>query len=158
MELKQRNVDLMSSEFVTISEDSGIKEAFEAIMANLEANPDSPGLIVIDKEGRYAGVVTMDGLMDELSRLYGDACDKPGTRDWADAFFNQCEIVRLDKISKIKSGEGLTANASDSFDKGCQLLLDKKLNMLAVVDEASKVVGVITRRKVLAELAPKMFK
>ena len=73
-------------------------------------------------------------------------------------FFNQCGLVGIKKVSEIMSGKRLSIRASDSFEKSCQLILYKKLHLLEVVDENSKPVGVITRSKVLTEIAPRMFK
>jgi CBS-domain-containing membrane protein len=93
-----------------------------------------------------------------LSKLYSDACDRPGQKDWGDRFFNQCEIAGVEKISGIMSAKGIKAGAEDSFDKSCELVVSKNLHLLPVVDHSSKVIGIITRRRVLEELGPKMFK
>jgi len=156
--MKRTNNDVMTSEFATIKADAHLKEAYDAIKKNLEGPPHSPGLVVLDDRGKYAGVLTIDDLMKELGRLYRDACDKPGKKDWVDAFFSQCELAGIKKIAEIMSGKRLSLGASDSFEKSCELILYKKLHLLAVVDENSKPVGIITRRKVLTELAPRMFK
>jgi predicted transcriptional regulator len=62
------------------------------------------------------------------------------------------------KVSEIMSGKRLSTRGSDLFEKSCELILYKKLNLLVVVDENAKPVGIITRRKVLEEVAPRMFK
>jgi len=113
---------------------------------------------VVDGEGRYAGVLTVDDFMKELSRLCRDACDKPGNKDWVETFFNQCELVGIKKVSEIMSGGRLSIGTGKSFERACELILYKKLNLVAVVDAKSKAVGIITRRSVLTELAPRMFK
>jgi predicted transcriptional regulator len=156
--MKRTNKDVMTSDFATIKADALLKEAYEAFKKNLEGPPHSPGLVVLDDHGKYAGVLTMDDLMKELGRLYRDACDKPGKKDWVDAFFSQCELAGIKKVAEIMSGKRLSLGAGDSFEKSCELILSKKLHLLAVVDTDSKPVGIITRRKVLTELAPRMFK
>jgi predicted transcriptional regulator len=158
MNLSQKNGDVMKSDFATVNQDATLKEAFEAVRANLEAPPHSPGLVVLNKAGGYAGILTVDDLMSELSRLYSDACDKPGAKDWADTFFNRCEIAGMEKVSNIMSGKDLRVSVADTFDRSCEMILSKKLHLLPVVDTSSKVVGIITRRQVLTELAPKIFK
>ena len=50
---------------------------------------------------------------------------------------------------KSRSGKRLSIKSSDSFEKACELILHKKLDLLAVVDEKSMPVGIITRRHVL---------
>ncbi len=96
--------------------------------------------------------------MKELGRLYRDACDKPGRKDWTEAFFTQCELAGIKRVSEIMSGKRLSIGANDSFEKSCELVLYRKLHLLAVVDENSRPVGIITRRKVLMEIAPRLFK
>ena len=154
----KKNSEVMHGEFASIGAQVGLKEAFEAIRRNLEGPPHSPGLVVLDERGMYAGMLTMDDLMRELSMLYHDACDKPGQKDWADKFFNQCEIAGVRKVSEIVSGKGATVAAGDGFDSACEVILGQNVRMVPVVGEGSKVVGIITRRMVLEELGPKMFK
>jgi predicted transcriptional regulator len=153
------NKEVMKVEFASIREDSSLKEAFEAIKSNLEGPPHSPALVVFDKVGRCVGMLTMDDLMQELGRLSRDACDKPGQKDWADRFFNQCEIARLEKVSGIMSGKDIAVGPEAGFDQSCELLLSKNLHMLPVIEKgSSKAVGIITRRMVFEELGPRMFK
>jgi predicted transcriptional regulator len=158
MELQKTNKDVMTANFSTIKGDASLKEAYNKIKMNLEGPPHLPGLIVLDNKGRYAGVLTVDDFMQELRRLYRDACDKPGKKEWMENFFNQCELVGIKKVSDIMSGKRLSIGTSDLFEKSCELILYKKLHLLAVVDENSKPIGVITRRMVLTEIASRIFK
>ena len=158
MALEKTNLDAMARDFATIPADAHLKEAYDAIRKNLEGPPHAPGLVVVGGDGKYAGLLTIDDLMKELARLYRDACDKPGKRDWVDAFFSQCELAGIKRVSEIMSGKGLWIRAGDRFEKSCELILYKKLHLLAVVDGSSKPVGIITRRKVLMEIAPRLFK
>jgi predicted transcriptional regulator len=158
MEFQKRNSEVMTRDFATIRTDASLKEAYSAIKKNLEGPPHSPGLVVLDNEKKYAGVLTVDDLMRELSRLYREACDKPGKKDWVERFFSECELAGIKQVSDLMSGKRLTIGAGDSFERSCELILYKKVNLLAVVDEGAKPVGIITRRKVLTELAPRMFR
>jgi predicted transcriptional regulator len=158
MELQKTNSDVMIRDFPTIDGDAHLKEAYNAIRKNLEGPPHAPGLVVVDSLGKYCGVLTVDDLMKELGRLYRDACDKPGGKDWIEAFFSQCELIGIKRVSEIMSGKRLSIGVGDNFEKSCELILYKKLNLLAVVDENAKPVGIITRRKVLTEIAPRMLK
>jgi predicted transcriptional regulator len=158
MELQKTNKDVMTTNFSTIKGDASLKEAYDEIKMNLEGPPHLPGLIVLDNKGGYAGVLTVDDFMQELRGLYRDACDKPGKKEWMADFFNQCELVGIKKASEIMSGKRLSIGTSDLFEKSCELILYKKLHLLAVVDENSKPIGVITRRMVLTEIASRIFK
>lgn len=158
MELQKTNKDVMTTNFSTIKGDASLKEAYVEIKMNFEGPPHLPGLIVLDNKGGYAGVLTVDDFMQELRGLYRDACDKPGKKEWMADFFNQCELVGIKKVSEIMSGKRLSIGTSDLFEKSCELILYKKLHLLAVVDENSKPIGVITRRMVLTEIASRIFK
>ena len=158
MKTRETNNEAMTPDFSTVKADASLKEAYDALEKNLEGPPHLPGLIVVDPKGKYVGVLTVDDFMSELRGLYRDACDKPGKKEWMAEFFNQCGLVGIKKVSEIMSGKRLSIRASESFEKSCELILNKRLHLLAVVDENSKPVGVITRRKVLTEIASRMFK
>jgi predicted transcriptional regulator len=154
MEHQKTNEDVMISVFYTIKADAYLKEAFEGIKENLEG----PGLIVIDQAGKYTGVLTLEDFMSELRKLYRDACDKTGGKEAMARLFNECELLGIRKVYEISSGRRLYVKSGDSFEKTCELILHKKVDLLAVVDEKSEPVGIITRRHVLNEIGPRMFK
>jgi predicted transcriptional regulator len=158
MEPQKTSKDVMTSDFSTIKADANLKEAFEGIKTMLGKSPHSPGLIVIENEGNYAGVLTLADFMNELRQLYRDACDKTGGKEWMASLFTECEIMGEKKVYEITSGKRLSIKSGDSFEKACELILHKKLDLLAVVDEKSMPVGIITRRHVLTEIGSRMFK
>jgi predicted transcriptional regulator len=158
MALQMTNNEVMSRAFDTISAEASLKEAYLALKKNMEGPPHAPGLVVVDNNGKYTGVLTIDDLMKELAKLHHSACDKPGRPQWLETFFGHCEIVGSMKVSEIMSGKRMSAPGSDKFDQACELILNKQLHLLVVVDENAKPVGIITRRKVLEEMAPRLFK
>ena len=158
MGLQKTNQDVMTSDFSTIKADASLKEAFEGLKEMLEKSPHSPGLIVIENQGTYAGLLTLDDFMNELRLLYRDACDQTGEKEWMARFFTECELLEIRKVLEITSGKRLSVKSGDSFEKACELILHKKLDLLAVVDEKSMPVGIITRRQVLTEIGSRMFK
>jgi predicted transcriptional regulator len=157
MEFNQTNKEMMTVYFATIKGDALLQEAYAAIRKNLEGPPHSPGLVVVNQEGKYAGLFTLDDLMKELSGLYRQACDQPGKKGLGASFFNLCELAGIKKVADLMSAKRLAVQAGDSFARACEMILGKRLNLVAVVDANSKPVGIITRRKVLVEIAPRMF-
>lgn len=158
MEHQKTNQEVMTPFFSTIKAAAYLKEAFEGIKENLEGSPHLPGLMVIDQAGKYAGVLTLDDFMSELRKLYRDACDKTGEKESIAGLFNECELLGIRRVSEISSGRRLYVKSGDSFEKTCALILRKKVDLLAVVNEKSEPVGIITRRQVLDEIGPRMFK
>jgi len=158
MEPQKTNKDVMTTDCSTIKTDANLKEAFEDLTKMLEHSPHSPGLIVIENEGNYAGVLTLADFMNELRKLYRDACDKTGEKEPIARLFNECELMGIRKVYEIASGKRLSIKSGDPFEKACELILHRKLDLLAVVDEKSMPVGIITRRHVLTEIGSRMFK
>jgi len=157
VEFNQTNQEMMTLSFATIKADAHLQEAYAAIKKNLEGPPHSPGLVVVDQAGKYAGLFTVDDLMQELAGLYRHACDQPAKKGLGETFLSQCELVGIKKVGDIMSAKRLSVQAGESFAKACESILYKKLNLVAVVDASLKPVGIITRRKVLVEIAPRMF-
>jgi predicted transcriptional regulator len=158
MESRKKNKDVMTTDFSTINADADLKEAFEGFKKTLGEHPYSPGLIVVDNDGKYAGVLTLGDFMDELRKLYRDACDKTDGEEWMARFFNECGLMGIRKVSEIMSGKRLSIKSGDTFEKACELILRRKLDSLAVVDEDSFPLGIVTRKHVLTEIGPRMFK
>lgn len=158
MEFKETNQEMMTASFATIKGDALLKEAYEAIKKNLEGPPHAPGLVVVDAAGEYAGLFTVDDLMRELAGLYRQGCEQAGKEGWFERFLSRCELVGLKKVEEIMSAKRMAVKAGGSFATACEAILYKQLNLVAVVDASSKPVGIITRRKVLVEIAPRMFK
>ena len=157
MEFKQTNKEMMTVYFATIQGDASLKEAYEAVKKNLEGPPHAPGLVVVDGAGKYAGLFTLDDLMQELAGLYRHGCEKAGKKWLDETFLGQCELVGIKKVADLMSAKRQSVQAGDNFATACESILHQKLNLVAVVDANLKPVGIITRRKVLVEIAPKMF-
>jgi predicted transcriptional regulator len=158
MEPQKTNRDVMITDFSTIKTDANLKEAFEGIKQMLEKSPHAPGLIVIQDKGHYAGVLTPADFMNELRKLYRQSCDNTEGKETISRLFSECELMGIRKVFEITSGKRLSIKSGDSFEKACELILHKKLDLLAVVDEKKMPVGIITRRHVLTEIGSRMFK
>ena len=158
MEPQKKNKDVMTTDFSTINADANLKEAFEGIKKSLDEHPHSPGLIVVDNDGKYAGVLTLGDFMNELRKLYRDACDKTDGEEWMARFFNECGLMEFRKVGEIMSGKRLSVKSGDAFEKACELILRRRVDSLAVVGEDSFPLGMVTRKHVLTEIGPRMFK
>jgi len=149
---------MMDSIFITVSTEAYLQEAFEGLKQSLEKSPHSPGLIVIDNKGKYAGVLTLADFMNELRKLYRDACDKAGEKELMAVFYSECELKGLRKVYELMSGKRPSIKSDESFEKACELILRKKLDFVGVVDQSSVPVGIITNKHILAEIGSRMFR
>jgi hypothetical protein len=46
--------------------------------------------------------------MNELHKLYRDACDKTGGKEWMANSFTECELMGIRKVYEITSGKHLS--------------------------------------------------
>ncbi len=158
MPLEKKCQDLAQTDFVTINREAGLKAAFELMMANIEGPAHKRGLVVVDGNGKYAGLFTIQDLAAELKLFYDSACAEAGPAGWGDSFFNACELAGVAKVGdKIKKRDGHLTGSSPMAD-AAGIIFDKGLPLVALVDDSGKCVGVITRARVFQELGPKMFK
>jgi CBS-domain-containing membrane protein len=158
MALEKHCWDFARSDFDTINRNASLKQAYDLLMKNLDGPPHRPGVVVVNDEGKYAGMYCIDDLASDLNKFYKDACAQETRRDWADSFFNLCELAGHTKIGEklVKRGRNLMGNSP--FSKAVEIILDKRVSMVAVLDETGACNGVITRAQVLRELGPKIFK
>lgn len=158
MPLEKHCWDFARSEFDTINKNASLKEAFDLMMKNIDTPPFRPGIVVVDDDGKYVGMYTTDDLARDLSKYYKDACAEEAGRGWADSFFNMCELAGVAKIGDVLVKRGRNLMGNSPFSKVIEIMLDKGVRMVAVIDETQACTGVITRRQVFKELGPKIFK
>ena len=158
MPLEKHCWDLARSEFDAINQNASLSDTFELIMKNLDGPPHKPGVIVVDDGGKYVGMYTTDDLARDLNRFYKDACAREEGRSWADSFFNVCELAGVTKVGDRIEKRGRNLMGNSPFAQAVEIIFDKRVSMVAVLDETHKCTGVITRRQVFRELGPKMFK
>lgn len=158
MPLEKKCMDFAHTEFVTINQEAALKAAFELMMNNIDGPPHKRGLVVVDGNGKYAGLFTIQDLARELKLFYDSACAEAGPGSWGDAFFNACELAGVTKVGdKIKKRDGHLTGSSPLAD-AAGIIFDKGLPLVALVDDSGKCAGVVTRARVFQELGPKMFK
>ena len=90
------NHEAMVGNFATIGAGAGLKEAYLALKKNLEGPPHSPGLVVVDEAGKFAGVLTMDDFMVELVGCTTPPAISPAARMAGDVF----QQMRAHRVSK----------------------------------------------------------
>jgi CBS domain-containing protein len=158
MSMENKCLNYAHTEFVTINQKAGLKETFELMMTNIEGPPHKRGVVVVDDDGQYVGLYTTRDLAHDLKRFYDSACAEARGGNWADSFFNVCELAGVAKIGdRIKKRNGKLTGASPLAD-AAEVVFDQGLPLVALVDDSGKCAGVITRARVFQELGPKMFK
>jgi CBS domain-containing protein len=115
--------DIMSAPPVTVGEDTGIVEA-----SRIMVEKGIGSLIVVDSEGRLAGIVTERDLLYALARDL--AC-------------------RGGKVSDVMTRNVVTVRPEDSVSTAIDKMREANVRHLPVVDAEGRPVGVLSMRDIL---------
>ena len=114
--------DLLTSSVHSVGEGDKILRALESMLeASIHHNP------VLDGEGRVVGILSD---RDLLRALAGD-------------------MRRADPVSDVMSREVVTVRPSTPAQDAAQIMLERRISALPVVDDAGKLCGIITSRDFL---------
>ncbi|CAN5792364.1 hypothetical protein BH11MYX4_BH11MYX4_42580 [soil metagenome] len=114
--------DLLTSAVHSVGEDDKILRALESMLeASIHHNP------VLDGEGRVVGILSD---RDLLRALAGD-------------------MRRVDPVGDVMSRQVVTVRPSTPAQEAAQLMLERGISALPVVDDAGKLCGIVTSRDFL---------
>jgi CBS domain-containing protein len=121
-------LDLMTTEVVKVSPDTGIKEAAQLMFRHRVS-----GLPVVDDAGRVAGIITeADFLRMEVAR--GEAEDpKP-----------------IEKVSQVMSSGVVTIAPEEGLAEAAKIMVVQDVKRLPVVDDEGRMQGIISRLDIVA--------
>ncbi|MFF1650669.1 CBS domain-containing protein [Streptomyces sp. NPDC058240] len=123
--------DLMTDDVVSVVPLTSFKE-----VAKLLAQHDISGLPVLDDEDRVVGVVSESDLLSLQAAGHPDA----GATAPSGAEFTAAEIM---------STPAVTVHAVESAPEAARLMTRSGVERLPVVDDESRLVGIVTRRDLL---------
>ncbi len=130
---------LMTRSVVTVASDAPLRDVASSL-----AEHHISGLPVLDSAGALSGVVTeCDVLVKEMEPTER----RGGVIGW---FLDSDDGWRENKLDARTAGEAMTAPAitvepSCSVTRAATLMVERGINRLPVVDEAGKLVGIVTR-------------
>ncbi len=128
--------DWMTVEVISITPDRSMMKASKLMKDN-----DINRLPVVDENGTLVGIVT-DHDIKEASP------SKATTLDMHELYYLLSEI----KVKDIMTKNPVTIKPHETIEKAAALMMEKDIGGLPVVDEAHKVVGVITDKDVFKAL------
>ncbi len=128
--------DVMQTRVVTVGMDQrlfDIKDIFD--------NVHFHHLVVLDDDDSLVGVLTEADLLAELSPFLGKAAE------------SQRDINTLSqRVHHVMTREPLTCQIATSIEDAGNLMLDKGVSCLPVIDKDNKLLGLVTWRDILASL------
>ena len=141
--------DIMTTPVITVTSNTDIKE-----LANLLTSKRISGVPVVDNNGLLQGIVTETDLLFTEKPLH------------IPTFFTLLDSVlffenpfKMDKelkkltactVGDLYSRDCLTIVASTSIAEIAELMISKKVNLLPVIDEERRVIGIISRTNMLS--------
>jgi CBS-domain-containing membrane protein len=121
-------VDLMTTELIQVSPETGIKEA-----ARLMSRHRVSGLPVVDPEGRLVGIITeADFLRIEVAR---DEDDDPEP---------------IETVSQVMSSDVVTISPDAGVSDAARIMATQDIKRLPVVGDDRRLLGIISRMDVVA--------
>ena len=146
--------DIMTREVITVSPETEITEAAKLLLHNL-----INGLPVVDKTGNLLGIICQSDLIAQQKQM-----PLPSIFTLLDGvipLIPQKNVEReIKKIVAVTVEEAMTPhpttiNQESSIEEIAQLMVDKKLHTLPVVEQ-NKLVGIVGKEDVLRTLLPDM--
>lgn len=143
MPLSVRVWDFLDRNYRTIAPDATIAEAMLEMSDAIHCGEDSRSLIVIDKQNKPLGVISMRNILDAFKKEFNLWLGLLGEKNWSDTLekgLKSCnsKLVRdyMVKVPSLRMG--------DSLLHAYKILTEKNLEVRAVpVVEAGKVEGVV---------------
>ena len=134
--------DQMSSPVVTVAPDLPFQEALRLMQERQFRR-----LPVVNEKGKLVGIVA------ERDLLYASPSPATSLSVWEMNY-----MLSKIKIERLMTREVITTTPDTTIEGAAYKMVQYRIGGLPVIDPANKPVGIITRRKVLVEIGPRMFK
>ena len=143
----------MTSHPITINPSDSV----ESVLKVLEERHVS-GLPVVDEAGKVIGIVSEKDLLFRESPmqppLYLTFLGSVIYLESPDKFHQQVKKSLGMLVRDVMTPNPITTNPETPISEAAHLMLDKRINRLPVVDEAHRLVGIITRHDLVRALKP----
>jgi CBS domain-containing protein len=143
--------EIMTSEVVTVSTTDSVEQC-----AKLLQEHDISGLPVLDEAGKVAGMITEGDLIRRASRVKA-----PGYLEILGGLIYLGSpkkfVDELQRAMSLEAGQLMSKNLvsikpDETVEKAATLMVEKKISRLPVIDENSKLVGIVSRRDIMGSL------
>ena len=144
--------DIMTTDPILVNPNTPLQEAI-SILADKEIS----GLPVVDETGKLVGVISESDLMWQESGI-----EPPPYIMFLDSVIYLKNPARYNKeihkalgqtVAEVMSDRPITVRANESVPEAARIMHDKKVRRLPVVDQDSKVIGIVTQGDVIKMMA-----
>ena len=146
-----RVADIMEREVVTIAPDATVHE-----LVLLLRDKDLGGVPVVDDDGLLVGIVTEGDLVIEDAdvrlphyfELFGNLVYLGGQKK----FEERLKKMVGNSVADVMTTEVFTVAPDDPAPRAANIMVDKKVNRVPVVDDDGRLVGIVARHDIIRML------
>jgi CBS domain-containing protein len=143
--------DLMTRKVICVTENTPVKE-----LVALMKRHNISGLPVVDDDGTLVGIVSEVDLLTILGEpVQEGGSSRKRTHGWVDWLMRSRRLRHIGEEPDLSTAgsfmtrDVVTAHASTPIREAARAMIEAKIKRLPVVDEANKVVGIISRQDLL---------
>jgi CBS-domain-containing membrane protein len=139
-----RVVDVMTTDVLTVSEDSGLKDA-----ARLMINHGISGLPVLDEDGRVVGIITeADFVEAEADRAWSSE-----RRRLLDTVFGERAQRAAETVGDAMTKHPIVTDRDSDITEAARKMSDHGVKRLPVVNPDGQLEGIVSRADILTAFA-----
>ncbi len=142
MPLQKHVWEVMEAEFPTVNADATLREAAELLTEKVKENKYIQGLVVVDSNNHYQGIITIKDILSHLRGLFDASCGEGESPSILSIFSDRCRMDAAKKVSEIMKKETLPAAPGDRLIDAMKKLLNDSVRVMPVV-EGHRPVGVL---------------
>ncbi len=144
----KRAKDIMTTDVIVANKNDII-----ANVANLLINEKIGGLPVVDEENKVVGIISETDIMKKESHV-----DSPRMLNFIQGiiflddmkkFEDEMRAIAAYKVEDLMSKDIITVNENDTFDYVANVMINKSINRVPVVDENNFLKGIIFRYDII---------
>ena len=144
----KRAKDIMTTDVIVANKNDII-----ANVANLLIKEKIGGLPVVDEENKVVGIISETDIMKKESHV-----DSPRMLNFIQGiiflddmkkFEDEMRAIAAYKVEDLMSKDIITVNENDTFDYVANVMINKSINRVPVVDENNFLTGIICRYDII---------
>ena len=144
----KRAKDIMTTDVIVANKNDII-----ANVANLLIKEKIGGLPVVDEENKVVGIISETDIMKKESHV-----DSPRMLNFIQGiiflddmkkFEDEMRAIAAYKVEDLMSKDIITVNENDTFDYVANVMINKSINRVPVVDENNVLKGIICRYDII---------
>ena len=146
--------DIMTEKVITIGSDASIEELSETLLKNRIS-----GMPVTDSSGRLTGIVTEADIIVRDTDLhfprYFKLLDAIIYLESFKKFRENLKKHLATKVEDIMTKKVVTITTKTPVSDAAEIMLEKKINRLPVMDSSGRLAGIVTRADIVRSMALK---